>query len=210
MGVKHESYYTRAQAQDYVYSFSDDASLPDLTKAYTEQACVLKNAIFPANDKESIKSAIQTYGSICAAINWDEIYYEGNDGYYMNYSTSAYCYPYDNGTNHEITIIGWDDNYSYVNFADNSNVTTNGAWIAKNSWSDDWGNDGYFYISYEDNSLKPSVAFSVSPANSYDNNYTYTGNRCFKSWCTTLRIALVCYVLINLNRISHLWTLSIK
>lgn len=184
MGVKYESYYTREQAENGI--------LPDLYKAYTDQACVLKNAIYPASDKESIKSAIQTYGSICAAIYWDEYYYEGNDGYlYMNYDTSAYSYydldiddndNEDDPTNHEITIIGWDDNYSYTNFTDSSNVTTNGAWIAKNSWSDKWGNDGFFYISYEDNSLTPMVTFSVSAPNSYDNNYNYTGSSGNYQW----------------------------
>lgn len=177
MGVKHESYYTREQAVAYVNSYNSSAYLPDLTKAYTEQACVLKNAIFPANDKESIKSAIQSYGSVCAAINWDPNYYEGNDGYfYMNYDTSAYCYPIKDSTNHEITLIGWDDNYSYINFAPGSDVTTNGAWIAKNSWNEAWGDDGFFYISYEDASLFPNVTYSVSPSNSYDNNYCYTGS----------------------------------
>ena len=167
MGVKNESYYTREQAESGI--------LPDLTGAYTDQACVLKNAIYPANDKDSIKSAIQAYGSVCAAINWDANYYQGND-YYMNYDTSAYCYTKDDSTNHEITVIGWDDNYSYVNFAPASNVTTNGAWIAKNSWDTHWGDGGYFYISYEDTSFNPMVSFSVEPANSYDNNYSYTGS----------------------------------
>ncbi|MBQ4069361.1 MAG: InlB B-repeat-containing protein [Lachnospiraceae bacterium] len=170
MGVKNESYYTREQAEN--------GSLPDLTKAYTEQSCVLKNAIFPANDKDSIKSAIQTYGSVCVAINWDDSWdFDSYDYSYYNYDTAAYCYPNsDNGTNHEVTLIGWDDNYSSINFASGSEVTTNGAWIAKNSWDTDWGNEGYFYISYEDASLLPNVTFSVLPADSYDNNYTYTGS----------------------------------
>ena len=34
---------------------------------------------------------------------------------------------------HVVALVGWDD-------ADNS-------WIARNSWGDDWGNDGYFKIS---------------------------------------------------------------
>ena len=175
MGVKNESYYTREQAEA--------GTLPDLTGAYTDQACVLKNAIYPANDKDSIKSAIQSYGSVCAAINWDDSYdYDTYDYFYYNYDTSAYCYPYSDGTNHEITLIGWDDNYSSINFASGSGVTTNGAWIAKNSWDTGWGDGGYFYISYEDTSLLPNVSFSVAPANSYDNNYSYTGSASNYSW----------------------------
>ena len=70
------------------------------------------------------------------------------DTYYNPY-TYAYSYPGSAGVNHAITLIGWDDNYSRENFNSASNVTSNGAWIARNSWGDDWGEAGYFYISYE-------------------------------------------------------------
>ena len=49
---------------------------------------------------------------------------------------------------HAVSLVGWDDNYygadSLGNFA-------RGAWIFKNSWSDEWGEyeDGYGYLSYD-------------------------------------------------------------
>ena len=63
------------------------------------------------------------------------------DTYYNPY-TYAYSYPGSAGVNHAITLIGWDDNYSRENFNSASNVTSNGAWIARNSWGDDWGEAG--------------------------------------------------------------------
>ncbi len=42
------------------------------------------------------------------------------------------------GTNHAVLIVGWDDGM----------CDGNGAWICKNSWGENWGEDGFFYIEY--------------------------------------------------------------
>ena len=51
---------------------------------------------------------------------------------------------------HGINVIGWDDNFPKENFTGKYQPTKDGAWIVTNSWGEDWGKDGYFYISYED------------------------------------------------------------
>jgi hypothetical protein len=47
---------------------------------------------------------------------------------------------------HAITLIGWNDNlvYTYKN-----GKTRKGFLKCKNSWSEEWGNDGYFYLPYD-------------------------------------------------------------
>ncbi len=48
---------------------------------------------------------------------------------------------------HAVMIVGYDDNNVVVNPLDNSRKK--GVLIIKNSWGDEWGDDGYGYIPYE-------------------------------------------------------------
>ncbi len=60
--------------------------------------------------------------------------------------------------NHVVTIVGYDDDFPKEYFYDpNNTIGGNGAYIVKNSWGTDWGDEGYFYISYYDQSLGEAI-----------------------------------------------------
>lgn len=57
--------------------------------------------------------------------------------------------------------------YKAANFRSASKVTSDGAWIVKNSWGTDWGKDGYFYMSYGDKSVCELVAATATDQPEY-------------------------------------------
>ena len=121
-------------------------------------------------DNDAIKTAILKYGAVGTSIYFDTYYL--NNG--KDYFTWA-LYP----SNHAVTIVGWDDNYSRDNFYFGSYADGDGAWIVKNSWGPNWGDNGYFYVSYYDESFaKPGVegiayTFVLNETMKYDKNYQY-------------------------------------
>ena len=121
-------------------------------------------------DNDAIKTAILKYGAVGTSIYFDTYYL--NNG--KDYFTWA-LYP----SNHAVTIVGWDDNYSRDNFYFGSYADGDGAWIVKNSWGPNWGDNGYFYVSYYDESFaKPGVegiayTFVLNESMKYDKNYQY-------------------------------------
>ena len=99
--------------------------------------------------------------------------YNSSSAYYNPFTYSAYCYDPDVSVDHGITIVGWDDNYPKYNFNIGFQPTNNGAWIVKNSWGTGWGNKGYFYLSYEDKSLRDAACYMVEDSDNYSRNYQY-------------------------------------
>ncbi len=120
-------------------------------------------------DNDAIKRAILNYGAVGTSMLYDNNFFKGN-GYYCWYSSSS---------NHAVTIVGWDDNYSRDNFYGLSEDKGDGAWIVRNSWGPYWKDQGYFYVSYYDEKFaQPGVnnvayAIILNDTIRYDKNYQY-------------------------------------
>ena len=90
---------------------------------------------------------------------------------YYNQKNYAYCYIGTEKPNHDIVIIGWDDNYPKENF--NTELEGDGAFICQNSWGEEFGDDGVFYVSYYDTNIGMHnvVYTSVEEPDNYDHLY---------------------------------------
>ncbi len=94
---------------------------------------------------------------------------------YISENWAHYTYD-DEKSNHAVTIVGYDDNYSKENFKEGNQPPNDGAFLVKNSWGAetesfpnygfDWGieneegkHTGYFWLSYYDKSLCEAESF---------------------------------------------------
>jgi hypothetical protein len=99
------------------------------------------------------------------------IHYYHNNLYYNSTNKSFYNTT-NPGTNHSVTVVGWDDSFLRTRF--NTAAPGNGAFILKNSWGTAWGDRGYFYMSYYDKSLHMGAQFyNAEPVTNYTRVYQY-------------------------------------
>ena len=148
----------------------------------TNQDIHVQDLMFIPNNEvpngTQLKEAIFKYGSV-------EVCYYGQSRYdevslYYNTETYAQYVNVSVAPNHDVSIVGWDDNFPKEKFL--TPPPGNGAWIVKNSWGSGWGDNGYLYVSYYDQSLLPYVPGSIGTSATaiifentvpYNKNYQY-------------------------------------
>lgn len=126
--------------------------------------------IIDGKDYQGIKEAVFKYGGVQTSLYSNISSSKGNSKYF-NKDTNAYCYMGSEKPNHDVVIIGWDDNYAKENF--NVDLEGDGAFICQNSWGNEFGDDGFFYVSYYDTNIGThnEVYTGVENTDNYDNIY---------------------------------------
>lgn len=142
----------------------------DPSLAYQHDATLMNFKAVNMSDRNSIKKLLTTEGAAAVSYHWNPNNH--------NYSTGAYYQSEKENLSHCVTIVGWDDNYSRTNFKQHPDA--DGAWLIKNSWGTGWGNQGYFWLSYEDATVNASsdnsaYFYQAQPKSNYDNNYQHDG-----------------------------------
>jgi len=90
-------------------------------------------------DPDVLKGYLKRYGPLDCSIyagngdDWDREIWSYDGSYTLFYEGPE-------STNHSVLIVGWDDNLTHQG--------GQGAWLVKNSWGADWGENGFFSIAY--------------------------------------------------------------
>ena len=136
---------------------------------FVDNAYHIVDVILVEKNEKSLKEALTKYGALDLAVLGASM----NSKYYNSTYHSFYCNDGEEAPNHFVTLVGWDDNFDKNKFT--IPAPGNGAWICKNSWGTDWGEDGYFYVSYYDlpisvKNLK-AIGFVIENTENYDKLY---------------------------------------
>ncbi len=123
------------------YGEDFEASVYYASSKHVQEVVFLPQRTGPL-DNDSLKYFISNHGPVDFAFNWY------SDGFSSTYN--SYYLPGNTSQNHRMAVVGWDDNFSRGNFS--SPAPGDGAFIARNSWGEGWGEAGYCYISYYDES----------------------------------------------------------
>lgn len=104
-----------------------------------------------------VKQAIKDHSAITIGV----LAPQRSSGYF-NTSTKALNVDGEESMDHDVTLIGWDDNYPVSNFNSEHRPSNPGAWLVLNSWGESWGNSGTFWVSYEDLVLEPEMCVETA------------------------------------------------
>lgn len=135
-----------------------------------------------SEDFKAAKELILKNGALELTFYMTNGYSESNGESVYNETYNSYYDPcdYNGWVNHEVMIVGWDDNFPKENF--DSVAPGDGAWLIRNSWIEGpYGSEtqnlrGYFWMSYYNaNNSSNVVSVEMESSEEYDNNYQYDG-----------------------------------
>ncbi len=123
--------------------------------------------ILPEGDRDAIKRAVLESGGVQTSL-YTTMTDQTSESEFYNLEARAYCYPQEVDPNHDVVIVGWDDNFPKEAFP--AQVEANGAYLCENSWGTLFGDQGFFYVSYYDKNIgrTNAVYAKVEPAGNYD------------------------------------------
>lgn len=118
-------------------------------------------------NQKQVKNYIYNYGVVSAYTYLKKSYFSSS---LVDYNDDlAYCCTDETKiANHAVTIVGWDDDYINSSFPERK-----GAYIVLNSYGASFGNNGKYYIFYDDVFIKNGLFYGITKTNDIDYDYIY-------------------------------------
>ena len=133
-------------------------------------AHVQEMRLLTEQDPEAVKRMVMRFGAMQTSLFLNRESVREEAGYYDAGHCAYYC-PEKKKNEHDVLVIGWDDAFPKEWFAQQPD--RDGAYICQNSWGEDFGEKGIFYVSYADaNICGGGLVFTdVDTAGRYDGIY---------------------------------------
>jgi len=126
-----------ADATIVPYTVKEGTCRPDARSPYRASAWgfVSDKAHIPT--AAEIKEAICAHGAVATTVRATPAFQHYTGGVFNEHDAGP--------INHAVLLVGWDD--------------SKGAWLLKNSWTTNWGENGYMWIAYDSNSIGYAAAW---------------------------------------------------
>ncbi|KIG12744.1 peptidase C1A, papain [Enhygromyxa salina] len=125
--------------QSVPYQASDNKCSANGKTAYEVETWGWVDPVATMPKVADIKSAMCKYGAITAAVAATPAF--------IAYSGGTFDEKSNANVNHAVVLVGWDDD--------------RGAWLMRNSWGTNWGEDGYMWIAYGSNRIGEYAAWAM-------------------------------------------------
>jgi hypothetical protein len=119
------------------YAAQDGACPANLRTPYRSAVWAFVNSQTRLPSIEEIKAAICTHGPVTALVRVTPAF--------QAYTGGVFNEKDPGDINHAVILVGWDDR--------------RGAWLLKNSWGTNWGEQGYMWIAYGSNSIGTAASW---------------------------------------------------
>ncbi len=167
--------------QDYPYDKKNEASIAGFTdEERFASGCNVRtgNIVnFKDTDLNGIKKWILSHGSVITSFHGD-VYETFSNGTVVK-NLLAFS------NDHAVTIVGWDDDFT----ASKGLFNVHGAWLCKNSWGPEWGDNGYFWLPYADPTIDSMLGVSVTVSDECISRYSYTAFPYFSDRASAVKTA---------------------